>query len=184
MSAQASWQVCLSQSPKSQNLKNFTIREIFSSTFPGIFPQFSSRTPEQIPETATAFSSFLILPHSDSKMAKRFRKDKKFPPCGLEGQGVSDKFPTKISQFVQRRLLWRLQSSGTKKTAQRESFRARKPGVIRADVPGQKLRGPSKTWKNKHLGVDIHDPNAGMSTTWEFPNLYPKDPSVLKILRR
>ena len=31
----------------------------FSSNFPGTFPQFSSRTPERIPETATAFSSFL-----------------------------------------------------------------------------------------------------------------------------
>ena len=30
----------------------------FSSNFPGIFPEFSSRTPEQTPETATAFLSF------------------------------------------------------------------------------------------------------------------------------
>ena len=33
----------------------------FSSNFPGTFPEFSSRTPEQTPETATAFSSFLII---------------------------------------------------------------------------------------------------------------------------
>ena len=34
--------------------------EKFSSNFPGTFPEVSSRTPEQIPETATAFLSFLI----------------------------------------------------------------------------------------------------------------------------
>ena len=32
--------------------------------------------------------------------------------------------------------------------------------------PGPKLRsGPSKLWKNKHLGVDIHDPQVRTSTT-------------------
>ena len=31
----------------------------FGKIFPAIFPGFSSRTPEQTPETATAFSSFL-----------------------------------------------------------------------------------------------------------------------------
>ena len=31
----------------------------FPAIFPGTFPQFSSRTPAQTPETATAFSSFL-----------------------------------------------------------------------------------------------------------------------------
>ena len=31
----------------------------FGKIFPAIFPEFSSRTPEQTPETATAFSSFL-----------------------------------------------------------------------------------------------------------------------------
>ena len=34
----------------------------FSSNFPGTFPEFSSGTPEQTPETATAFSSFLRYP--------------------------------------------------------------------------------------------------------------------------
>ena len=33
--------------------------KIFSSNFPGTFPEVSSRTPKQTPETATAFSSFL-----------------------------------------------------------------------------------------------------------------------------
>ena len=33
--------------------------KIFSSNFPGTFPEFSWRAPEQTPETATAFSSFL-----------------------------------------------------------------------------------------------------------------------------
>ena len=33
--------------------------EKFSSNFRGIFPEFSSGTPEQTPETATAFSSFM-----------------------------------------------------------------------------------------------------------------------------
>ena len=37
----------------------FVTREKFSSNFPGTFPEFSSRSPEQTPETATAFSSFL-----------------------------------------------------------------------------------------------------------------------------
>ena len=31
----------------------------FRTNFPAFFPQFSSGTPEKIPETATAFSSFL-----------------------------------------------------------------------------------------------------------------------------
>ena len=32
--------------------------------------------------------------------------------------------------------------------------------------PGPELRsGPSKSWKNKHLGADIHDPKARTSTT-------------------
>ena len=33
----------------------------FSSNFPGTFPEFSRRTPEQTAETATAFSSFLTI---------------------------------------------------------------------------------------------------------------------------
>ena len=33
----------------------------FGKIFPAIFPEFSSRTPAQTPETATAFSSFLTL---------------------------------------------------------------------------------------------------------------------------
>ena len=33
------------------------------------------------------------------------------------------------------------------------------PGVMRADVPGQKLRaGPRNLGKSKHLGADDHDP--------------------------
>ena len=41
---------------------NFAIREFFcSGIFPENFPQFSSRTPEQTPETATAFSSYLKM---------------------------------------------------------------------------------------------------------------------------
>ena len=56
-----------------------------------------------------------------------------------------------------------------KKTAQRESFWAGYP----ADVPrsfvqtsGSKPSGrPSKPWKSKHLGADIHDPNARTSMT-------------------
>ena len=35
---------------------SFAIRDNFSSNFPGTFPEFSWRTPEQTPETATAFS--------------------------------------------------------------------------------------------------------------------------------
>ena len=39
-----------------------------------------------------------------------------------------------------------------------------RPGVIRADLP-KLWSGPSKPWKNKHLGADIHDPKARTSTT-------------------
>ena len=60
VSAQGSRQVCLSRCPKSYNLRHFAIRENFSSNFPGIFPELSCRTPAKTPETATAFSSFLI----------------------------------------------------------------------------------------------------------------------------
>ena len=42
--------------------------------------------------------------------------------------------------------------------------------------PDPKLRsGPSKSWKNKHLGVDIHDPKARTSTTLrDFQKLRPE----------
>ena len=40
---------------------HFATRKKFSSIFSGLYPQFSSGTPEQIPETATAFSSFVII---------------------------------------------------------------------------------------------------------------------------
>ena len=40
-----------------------------SSIFPRIFPQFSSGTPEQIPETATAFLSFLTVVESLSALS-------------------------------------------------------------------------------------------------------------------
>ena len=40
--------------------QHFAIREKFSSNFPAVFPELSCRTPAQTPETATAFSSFLI----------------------------------------------------------------------------------------------------------------------------
>ena len=56
---EGSRQVYLSRCPKSQNLKHLAIREDVSSNFPAIFPEFSSGTPEPIPEIATAFSSFL-----------------------------------------------------------------------------------------------------------------------------
>ena len=40
------------------------------------------------------------------------------------------------------------------------------PGVHSRGYPGPKLRsGHSKSWKNKHLGADIHDPKARTSTT-------------------
>ena len=62
--------------------------------------------------------------------------------------------------------------SGSRKDSTRyESFRAGYP----ADVPGQKLRAgrlgskaagrPSKSWKNRHLDMDVHDPNARTSMT-------------------
>ena len=35
-----------------------------------------------------------------------------------------------------------------------------RPGVIRADVPWQKLRTGPRNLENKHLGADIHDWNA------------------------
>ena len=38
-----------------------------SSNFPGTFPEQSSGTPEQTPETATAFSSFLTCPSLNSE---------------------------------------------------------------------------------------------------------------------
>ena len=57
--------------------------------------------------------------------------------------------------------------------------------------PGPKLQsGQSKSWKNKHLGVDIHDPKARTSTTlrdfqklrseklwaeFSFPSVFGKD---------
>ena len=41
-----------------------------------------------------------------------------------------------------------------------------RPGVIRADVPGQKVRAdPRNLGKNKHVGADVHDPNARTSMT-------------------
>ena len=42
-------------------------KKCFSSNFPGTFPEFSRRTPEQTPETATAFSSFLSIAGSFRK---------------------------------------------------------------------------------------------------------------------
>ena len=66
---QASRQVYLSRCPKSRNLQHFAIREKFSSNFPGTFPEFSSRTPEQTPETATAFSEFSENEVSDFRFA-------------------------------------------------------------------------------------------------------------------
>ena len=39
-------------------------------------------------------------------------------------------------------------------------------GVIRADIPAQHFgSGRSKSFKNKHLGADIHDPKVRTSTT-------------------
>ena len=39
-------------------------------------------------------------------------------------------------------------------------------GSIRTDIPAQNFgQGCSKSWKNKHLGADIHDPKARTSTT-------------------
>ena len=46
---------------KTRNPRILSIRDW--EKFPAIFPEFSSGTPEQISETATAFSSFLILCH-------------------------------------------------------------------------------------------------------------------------
>ena len=46
--------------------------KFFSSNFPAIFLEFSSRTPEQTPETATAFSSFLS--REGRKMLRSLRK--------------------------------------------------------------------------------------------------------------
>ena len=55
------------------------------------------------------------------------------------------------------------------KSAQRGSFWDGHPADIRGHsrgYPGPKVRsGRSKSWKNKHLGADIHDPKARTSTT-------------------
>ena len=49
--------------PGAQNLECVAFRDPgkISSNFPETFPEFSSGTPERIPQTATAFSSFLRL---------------------------------------------------------------------------------------------------------------------------
>ena len=61
------------------------------------------------------------------------------------------------------------QSSRTKNQPKEEVFGTDAPrtsgGHLRG-YPGPKLRsGWSKSWKNKHLGADIHDPKARTSTT-------------------
>ena len=43
---------------RGRNVYHFTIQANFPDVFPGLFLEFSSRTPEIIPETATAFSEF------------------------------------------------------------------------------------------------------------------------------
>ena len=66
--------------------------------------------------------------------------------------------------------------SGTKKSAQRESFQEGYPAEIwdsSGACPGSKktFGRPSKTLENKHLGVDVHDPNARTSMTPVAKNL-------------
>ena len=39
------------------------------------------------------------------------------------------------------------------------------PGVVRADIPAQNFGQGPKSWKNKHVGADIHAPKARTSTT-------------------
>ena len=56
------------------------------------------------------------------------------------------------------------------KAAQRVSFGAGYPADVHADIPadvwGQKTSvKPSKFWKNKHFGADVHDPKARTSMT-------------------
>ena len=62
--------------------------------------------------------------------------------------------------------------SRNEKTAQRESLRGGGADILRTSRghscgrPGSKTPGrPSEPWKNKHLGADIHDPNARTSMT-------------------
>ena len=71
-SKQGSRQVCLSWCPKSKNLNISGSSGKCSSRFPAIFPEFSSGTPDPIPETATAFSSFLSYSPSECTKIARF----------------------------------------------------------------------------------------------------------------
>ena len=65
------------------------------------------------------------------------------------------------------RLLW--EKSRTKNQPKEEVFGTdipRTSGGHSHGYPGPKLRsGRSKSWKNKYLGADIHDPKARTSTT-------------------
>ena len=58
------------------------------------------------------------------------------------------------------------------KAAQRVSFVAGYSADVHADIPadvwGAKTSvKPSKSWKNKHFGADVHDPEARTSMTPE-----------------
>ena len=60
----------------------------FSRDFPGVFPEFSRRTPEQTPETATAFSSFLILAGSSKVTCCGFWQKRVQLRGAIENSGV------------------------------------------------------------------------------------------------
>ena len=80
--------------------------------------------------------------------------------CGMSGTSPS---------YIQGQEDGKILHSGTKKQPKEKvSGRISRggPRVIRADVPGQKLpAGLRNPGKNKHLGADIHDPNARTSMT-------------------
>ena len=74
------------------------IREKFSSNFPGIFPGLSSRTPARTPETATAFSIFLIVAFSSGKIANESDREEQYPRQPSPRR-TSDSFAGVLRQF-------------------------------------------------------------------------------------
>ena len=98
-------------------------------------------------------------------------KPREFP----EALRKSDSLPSTCQNCLQITLLHLIPSakkehkSRTKNQPKEEVFGTDIPRTSRGHsrgYPGPKLRsGRSKSWKNKHLGADIHDPKARTSTT-------------------
>ena len=70
---------------------------------------------------------------------------------------------------VLKQICWKLKNE---KAAQRVSFGAGYPADVQRGYPGgspgtKTSVKPSKSWKNKHFGADVHDPKARTSMTPE-----------------